>query len=393
MHQDEIHQPYRDFIMTPLQMMQTFNKKYANRKDVYRAMQQSYIAGNIKKGLFCDNKSLISMDADLMNDMSLNTMRNVLSTIGKMKPKKGEASQTAAEKEIAMAAQIAGRASREMLLGTRLFGTWRNSLGIYKIDDDMADQALKSLIPLETPSIIYANLPEWCVYIEVPKGCDLEVVANVDGGDDADEFQMQKVLGFWAMHDKQDYDKSDIGTNHDDNMVLNIFLHIDINEKDQYNNLVPPPIILNLDKNLTVAESIEQKYDSSKFSDEGILELQDIIKTVLSLLLWLCVAEPDVSNINGEQLSRQDIVKPKYKRHKKTGNFIAPEHASYYQIGKRLGGEMREHIEHVDKLESANGKRKRPHIRRGHWHGVWSGTGDEREFTTYWQSAIFVNSK
>lgn len=66
MHQDEIHQPYRDFIMTPLQMMQTFNKKYANRKDVYRAMQQSYIAGNIKKGLFCDNKSLISMDADLI---------------------------------------------------------------------------------------------------------------------------------------------------------------------------------------------------------------------------------------------------------------------------------------------------------------------------------------
>ena len=43
--------------------------------------------------------------------------------------------------------------------------------------------------------------------------------------------------------------------------------------------------------------------------------------------------------------------------------------------------------------DSRISSRKRPHIRRGHWHGVWSGTGQNKEFKIYWQPAIFVNAR
>ena len=60
---------------------------------------------------------------------------------------------------------------------------------------------------------------------------------------------------------------------------------------------------------------------------------------------------------------------------KKTGVFIPPDKPTIYDIGKRLGGEIRTFNERLDSGDSRISSRKRPHIRRGHW-----------------QSAIFVNA-
>lgn len=78
---------------------------------------------------------------------------------------------------------------------------------------------------------------------------------------------------------------------------------------------------------------------------------------------------------------------------KKTGVFIPPNRPIIYNIGKRLGGEIRTFNDKIAATDSRISNRKRPHIRRGHWHGVWSGTGQNKEFKIYWQPAIFVNAR
>ena len=73
-------------------------------------------------------------------------------------------------------------------------------------------------------------------------------------------------------------------------------------------------------------------------------------------------------------------------------NKANPETKEVYEIGKRLGGEIRTFNERITSGDSRISSRKRPHIRRGHWHGVWAGVGQNKEFKIYWQPAIFVNA-
>ncbi len=381
--------------MTPFELMNRFNKKYGNRKEVYQTMQQNYIAGNVKKGLFCDGESIKKFElGDLESSLGKVALDNAMRGFEAIEADTQKSAADKAKEGLEFIKNLSAKTSREISIGSRLFGTWRNSLGVYKIDDDMQDQALGSLIPSETPSSIFTQLPEWCVYMELPKDYDLLVDAGVtlEGGGQK-EIDGIRVLGFWALHDKADYSKSDIDVAHDENMALNIMLNLDIPEEHVDNNLITPPLILPLSKGLTVNESIKKQYETLIQSDRTKMELDRIFKVTLSMLLWLCVEEPDVSNIKGVQLSREELLKPKYSRHKKTGAFVPPNSVTFYEIGKRLGGEIRDHIERSDGIETVSSKRKRPHMRKGHWHGVWSGTADDRHFSTYWQSAIFVNSK
>ena len=67
-----------------------------------------------------------------------------------------------------------------------------------------------------------------------------------------------------------------------------------------------------------------------------------------------------------------------------------PTAPTFIQIGKRLGGKIRSYNERIGQSDSRVSNRKRPHIRRGHWHGYWHGTGQDKEFKIKWQPAIFV---
>ena len=132
--------------------------------------------------------------------------------------------------------------------------------------------------------------------------------------------------------------------------------------------------------------SDEDKRESLKHDIDGAT-------TLLSLLLWLCAEEPDISNIKGEPVTPEQMRIPKYGRNKKTGAFVPPSQPIIYEVGKRLGGEVRQFNKEYGRSDGRTSSRKRPHIRRGHWHGVWKGVGQDRQFSVYWQPAIFVNTR
>ena len=375
--------------MTPIDMMNDFNRRYSNLgiKDDYKAMQKNYIDGKVKKGLFCDRvfvRDLREVTTDSILEVHKPALQKAFSRINNLE---GVSESAKYEQKITEASRIETKGRAERNLGTLLFGTWRNSLGHYRLDDDIADQALASLIPSDTPTSIYTKLPEWCVYVEIPSSCDLEVTVLMEDKSEKDV----KVIGFWAMHDKTDKDLNNADSNSDENMRLNVFLHLDTTEAYVRDNYLGTMLILPLSNSLTVHDAVKDYYYDQDEDEQGALVAN--FSVILSLLLWLCVEEPDITNMEGIALSRQELMEPKYKRSKRADVFIPPKEATYYDIGKRLGSEMREYKAqlHTDSAQRT-GKKIRPHVRKGHWHGVWSGTGENKIFSTYWQPATFVNA-
>lgn len=99
----------------------------------------------------------------------------------------------------------------------------------------------------------------------------------------------------------------------------------------------------------------------------------------MPILLWLCVEDPDISDIKDRRIERDELFKPKYTIHKKTGAFVPPNNPTVFNLGKRLGAEIRQYEEQLQSSDRDSPKgTKRPHIRKGHLHGYWVGKrGDQ----------------
>lgn len=329
--------------------MLNFNKSNPESKDVYKKMQAWHIShkshahqNELNQGVFCP----------LIDTMTFS-------------------------QKVALA-YMSNKFTPDTLLyaqNLNLYGTWRNSLGIYKIDDDMIEDVTKSLIPADTPVSIFSRLPEFCVYMDIQN-------AQVS-------VEHAPLLGFWAMLDVAENVRTGepIG-------ILRLVFHIAGMEN------MHTEIEMVIDDETTVEQAIismyRQHYEFDEQSLDALLNSDfTIARLVLSCLLWLCAEEPDISFITGEPVSKEQLKQPRHSVNKKTGTFVVPNEPFHYDIGKRLGGEIRmfnERIHEYDKETSSSpSSKKRPHIRRGHWHGHWRGTGQAKEFFVKWQPAIFIN--
>lgn len=349
--------------MNAFEQMQLFNRNFrGDTKATYKAMQAWYRAKKPTDGVFCPSKELFGMSPELLKE--------VKAAIAQLQ-----------QNSDAQTSQMIN--ATQMQFGLHLFGTWRNSLGIYRIDEDVLVDLAKALIPEDTPSHIFSRLPDWCVYIEMPD--------ELGASDKGDQF-----LGFWALLDRK------MVAVDNDILVLHLVPHFIRSGQSEFEDYMPIQMVLSED--LTVSEAISKIHNIDRnivanLKMEGSDSSEDRQKTMmrmmLPLLLWLCAEEPDISNINGEPISSAALRMPKYGVNKKTGAFVPPNQPIIYNLGKRLGGEIRQfNLKNKDgKVDSGLPARKRPHIRRGHWHGVWRGTGQDKNFAIYWQPAIFVNGK
>jgi|GEM_PF-4712143 len=345
--------------MTPFEQMQAFNREFDDAKPIYRQMQEWQIKNAPDNGVFYPSSHIYSASPRLMSAVIAGKIGNT--TVDSM----------SAEQLTLL----------RYFWGLHLFGAWRNTLGVYRIDPDIFSQIIKSPIPDDTPSIVFERLPEWCVYIEMPPKA-LTVIAGSG--------RQAVCSGFWALFDLQN-------VNGKMQPALNLVLDVDDDVKTTHDAY--QPLILPIDKNMTIREAVLAIFDSDLHRvNDALLSRANaetemkIMFHLLSLLLWLCAEEPDISNIKGEPISGDQLRLPKYRVNKKTGVFIPPSQPIIYNIGKRLGGEVRQFNEKCGAGDSRISARKRPHIRRGHWHGVWSGIGQDKQFRVYWQPAIFVNA-
>lgn len=305
--------------------MNQFNKSFENSKECYKKMQQHYLSKKDKRVFFP------------MQDV---TMLDMVTSIQH---------------------QQGNLQALKTLCQLYLYGTWRNTLGIYQLDDEIIKDSKR--LPDDTPTNIFMHLPEWCVYVDIASA----MIAITDDG------TSRHIKGFWAIYDK-------IEINNRTNYALNFIIDTD-SDDDLY---IPQPLLI--DDDMTVEQSMA--YMSSI---NGENDSDELIKGLLPFLLWLCVEQPDITHKN-TPVSRDELTKPKYNVNKKTGAFVPPNEPKIYQIGARLGQKVREYQARLDEHNKTTSQ-KRPHIRRGHWHGHWRGKrgSQAQEFIVKWQPAIFVN--
>lgn len=357
-------------ITSPMQLMRRFEKltKIKNTK-AYLNMQKAYMTGTLKKGLYCTSNSVLMSDKRIYN-AEARLLENI-ERVGTINSK------------ISLRETLQ---SSNLIMGARLFGTWRNTATVFSLDKDIAEQSIEKGIPDDTPSEMFANLPEWCVYMEIPDNSNIHrPYMTIKTDDETNPEERRKAIGFWALKDEVN-SKSRDGEYYLD-LVFNFEHTSDVLLEDM--QLVPIRILIS--PNQTVSESLEEMYSTiGHYWQRGLGVVQ--LKSILSMLLWVCVEEPDVTNMKDVKLTRDEIMKPRFVKSRESALFVAPFQERYLQIAKRLGGELREYRKEIEHAKHTSlPKRKIPHIRRGHWGSVWVGTGEERYNKVYWQDTIFVN--
>lgn len=343
------------------QKLLDFNRQHPDSKEIYRQMQLWQLKNGAGDGLFYPSSYLYQIAPKMAIGAMLGHTQ--VSDYDKM-----------------------SQDTKELLThfwGLHLFGAWRNTLSIYQIDDDMIDSVLDSTIPPDTPASIFERLPEWAVYFDLSNA---KTALNLTTA----HSDPAKILGFWALYDR--YPKSPA-------KALHLVPNLAGKTNSMYDHFQPLSLIL--DDGATVAsqamQAVQALRERGNSSDDLLIYANaqgdnKMLAKLLSCLLWLCADTPDISNIVGEPIAKEHLRLPRYTINKKTGAFVVPSAPIFYHIAKRLGGEIRTFNERIGQSDDRVSSRKRPHIRKGHWHGHWRGTGQAKEFFVKWQPAIFVNA-
>lgn len=237
-------------------------------------------------------------------------------------------------------------------------GTWRLSKGIYSFDDDLARELMSTPMSEVTPTTVFRNLPEFCVYIDTPWNKDhCGVFAHLE----------------YDIRPNPKY--SSTVEPHSELRMLYLARYGDILKGSW-------PFMLHID-NHNIIRSLQECYGTK--SEEILYAISD----ELSLLLYLCSEAPDYG----------DRTPPKYvepKRIKGGYKWIPKQRPEEWNIGVRLGAAIRNYKAseaHAGDGEPT-GRSVRPHIRRAHWHGYWTGPRKEpaqRKFVHKWIPPIPVN--
>lgn len=235
-------------------------------------------------------------------------------------------------------------------------GTWRISQGVYRVDPDLAKALIDSPITGSISMDVLYRLPEWCIYVETPEY----------------SFNQQKLYGFF-VHLEWDVNttRTELRFLMDgEKGLLPFVLH-----------LGPWTVTEALDRATSEASKQAVGIGLSHEADMDVIEhLAMEVRPLVSLLLYLCSETPEY---HGSVPSR-----PAPKKTKKGWRLFPPPKPKIIEIGKTIGAALRAEFSQ----ETTEGKSKRPHIRRGHWHGFWTGKKDsEQKFIYKWLPPNSVN--
>ena len=239
-------------------------------------------------------------------------------------------------------------------------GTWRYSQGVYRFDKDIYASLWSTAIAGDIPAEVLLRLPEWCLYVETP-GC---------------RFAGAPLHGFfvhleWDVNDQR----------HELRLVL-----------DGEQMLLPVPIHLG---QWSLAHAVERVIiEATRHIPAGTLvqvpsgqvieELSGMYGPLLSLVLYLCSDEPDYG-------PTQRPTRPRPKRTKAGWRLFPASGPRIWIIGEDTGRRIRVSTQ---KNSATTDRTVRPHLRRAHWHGFWTGPRDgQRRFRYKWLSPIFVGDK
>lgn len=237
-------------------------------------------------------------------------------------------------------------------------GSWQYTKGIYKFDAMIQSALSESVVSGDMPSEILMRLPEFCLFVE----------------NQAEYFNTQ-TSGFFASLEY------DIKTHGKELRLL--FVTEDI--------LIPVPVHIG---NHTVTEAVQKalivaQQNAGSYqikNDEVMLEMSNAANQAISLLLYICSEAPDIVN---KQYPEAKPARPQPKKIKGDWRLFAAQKETVWRVGEVQGEKLRQAKASAE--QSSTGSAKAPHVRRGHWHGFWTGAGREK-FVHRWIAPTFINA-
>lgn len=253
---------------------------------------------------------------------------------------------------------------------------WRVTQGVYRFDPDLYKEIIDTPLTGDIPHDVFHRLPEWCVYVETP----------------GMTFTGRVLYGFFA------HLEYDVET---DRTELRLLLDLD----ERAHVLAPStiPVILHLGP-WSVEESIERMLEAARAMaddpellrdpgwDDYARTLAKNVRPMLSLLLYLCSVNADMDAAWATRTP------PRIKRHKGVDRTYPPDASSVWSVGVRIGAALRraralaaqDPQEPPEPTSAQVRARPRPHIRRAHWHGYWTGPRKSPSFSLKWLPPIPV---
>jgi hypothetical protein len=131
---------------------------------------------------------------------------------------------------------------------------------------------------------------------------------------------------------------------------------------------------------------------SSNICDEEVKfiskSMVSVISSLINIIFYICSTNCDITDKTPSV--RNHPFHLRYKN-KKNGPFqlLPPMQSKIYSVGENLSKQVIE----FDRRNKANSNPIRPHVRRAHWHGFWTGPRDgEREFILKWIPPTIVGA-
>jgi hypothetical protein len=239
-------------------------------------------------------------------------------------------------------------------------GSWRMTQGIFKFDDILKNELIKTPFSGALPCDVLTRLPHWCCYIP-------------------HEFNYlnREAVGFFVFIE-QDMNNGSI--------ELRFLI-----DDGSYDALTTAVIHLG---DWTITEAIEKYSRIASKNSQGtfkapssfIEQSSHDINQLVNLVLYLCSEEPDYGPL-------QPSV-PAAKKTKKGLRFFPAPKPIVYNVGDGIGQIIKNNLGTGTKHSLPH--TKRAHVRKAHWHGYWTGSKTEtqipRKFIYKWLPPVLVGA-
>ena len=235
---------------------------------------------------------------------------------------------------------------------------WRLSQGIYRFDETVYRELLKTSLDGDLPVEILYRLPEWCLYIETPgmgwDGFFIHLEWDANSGRTELRFVFLADEGFFIFP-----------------------LHI---EAGSLYDAVKAAA-----HESTVQQALFSGSPHTLVPNEIIREIEQKIRPCLALVIYLCSSTAEYKGPS----PKPNKIKP--KKTKKGLKLFPPPKPVIWKIGESVGAEIRQTSERGNVQARTS---PRPHIRRAHWHHYWTGPrkSDDRKLVVKWIPPLLIGT-
>lgn len=244
-----------------------------------------------------------------------------------------------------------GRLTPQALVALSALGAWRMTQGVYRFDPTLYEALVSTPLAGDLPCESLYRLPEWCVYLETP-GLLLPGLTEGSG---------LPVEGAWAHLE------------HDANTGRpELRFALDVGDG---RDLVPLALHLGA---WPLQEAVERMLGEAQ--RQGLAAglqapplggaagvIRSVTQPLLSLLLYLCVDEPD---LGGERRPTNPVP---VKTRRRGPKLIPASSPTTWDVGVRLGAAIRAAQGRERGPGDGTHASPRPHVRRAHWATYWTG--------------------